>query len=117
MAIHMQKHKERRRVIRQVGQDLAIVIGNHAFPVVDISTVGVSFQGCHGKIGDTLTVAIVRISVPDDRVEAQLTLRDVSVTMSRAEFHPTMAVMRYVVQHIGEATGASPAYFKPTPPG
>lgn len=113
----MNKPQERRRHIRHVGQDMVAVMANQALPLINLSIAGLGFQGgglkVGLKVGDKVTVMLARMSDMADSIDATITVRSVSGTATHAEFHPTWALMRYLVAHIGEATGTVPTHFKP----
>ncbi len=111
MATDMEQQKDRRRQIRRVGQDLLVVIDRRAFPVIDISTEGVSFQGSGYGIGEVVKIRVARLSDTSDDVAATVTVRAVEDNVIRGEFRPNMPLLHYIISHIGEATGAKPAYF------
>ena len=108
----MGDHKERRRHIRKIGQGLIVLIGGRAFPVIDISTSGISFQATGNKVGDKIALKIAQIADIKDCADGIITVKSVSETATRGEFQPTVALMRYIVGHIGDATGTEPAYFR-----
>jgi hypothetical protein len=103
---------ERRRLPRKIGHGLAALIDGKAYPVIDISTGGVSFQGIGQKLGARLAMKIARMSDFSDCIDCVVTVKSEEGNVTRGEFLPTMALMRYIIGHIGEATGAEPAYFR-----
>ena len=103
---------ERRRLPRKIGHGLAALIDGKAHPVIDISTAGLSFQGIGQKLGSRLALKIVRMSDISDCIDCVITVKSEEGNVTRGEFQPTMALMRYIVGHIGETTGAEPAYFR-----
>ena len=108
----MPRITERRRLPRKIGQGLAALIDGKAHPVIDISTAGVSFQGIGQKMGAKLAVKIARMSDFNDCIDCVITVKSEEGNVTRGEFLPTMALMRYIIGHIGETTGAEPAYFR-----
>ena len=109
---HMPRTTERRRLSRKIGQGLAALINGKAHPVIDISTAGVSFQGIGQKMGAKLALKIARMSDFNDCIDCVITVKSEEGNVTRGEFQPTMALMRYIISHIGETTGAEPAYFR-----
>lgn len=103
---------ERRRLSRKVGQGLVLLIDGRAHPVVDISTAGVSFQSGRHKVGEKVRFKIAQLSDISDCIGGTITIKSVGETTVRGEFLPTMPLLRYIIRHIGEATGTEPAYFR-----
>ncbi|WP_245651099.1 PilZ domain-containing protein [Paramagnetospirillum marisnigri] len=97
---------------RKVGQGLVVLINGKVHPVIDISTAGVSYQAANHKIGATVALTIARLSDISDCIDAKITVISKDETVTRAEFKPTMPLLRYIISHIGEATRAVPAYFR-----
>lgn len=103
---------DRRRHLRKIGQGLVVLLDGRAHPVIDISTAGVSFQSSGHKVGAKITLRIARLADISDCVDGIITIKSVSDTTTRGEFQPTMPLLRYIIRHIGEATGTEPAYFR-----
>jgi len=115
----MNDTEERRQHPRQPGQGLVVMIGRRLFPIANISLSGLGFQGCGYQQEEVLKVQIARIDALEDRVDVTLTVRAVEDNMVRAEFHPTLPLMSYIVSHFGEVMGVSPTYpafRRPLPP-
>ncbi len=107
----MTNPKDRRRHARKVGQGLIVLIGGKVYPVVDISTVGLSFQATGYRGGDSIVLKLAQLTNISDCIEARITVTSSDNTVTRGEFKPTVPLLRYIISHIGEATGAEPAYF------
>ena len=107
----MAQFTERRRSIRKIGHGLVVLIDGRVHPVIDISTEGVSFQGAGHRIGARIELKIARLADISDCIGGAITIKSTGDTTVRGEFHPTMPLLRYIIQHIGEATGTHPAYF------
>lgn len=103
---------DRRTQIRKVGQGLVVLIDARVHPVVDISTAGVSFQAAGHKVGAKVSLKIARISDINDCIGGTITIKSAGDATTRGEFLPTMPLLRYIISHIGEATGTKPAYFR-----
>lgn len=103
---------ERRRLVRKIGQGLVVLINDRAHPVVDISTAGVCFQSSGHKVGERLRLKIAQLADINDCIEGTITVKSVGEATTRGEFLPTMPLLRYIISHIGEATGTEPAYFR-----
>ena len=103
---------DRRRTARRIGQGLVVLIDGRAHPVVDISTAGISFQSTGHKVGGKLGLKIARLANISDCVDGVITVKSSGDTTTRGEFQPTMPLLRYIIGHIGEATGTVPAYFR-----
>ena len=109
---HMPHTIERRHLPRKIGQGLAALIDGKAHPVMNISTAGISFQGTGQTLGAKLAMKIARTSDFNDCIDCVITVKSEEGNVTRGEFLPTMALMRYVIGHIGETTGTEPAYFR-----
>ena len=101
---------ERRINPRLAGHGLVMMIGRRVFPIANISITGLGFQGSGYRENEVLTVQIARINALEDCVPAVITVRSVQETMVRGEFHPTLPLMRYIIAHLSEVTGADPTY-------
>ncbi len=108
----MTQFKERRQHVRKMGDGLAVLINGKVFPVIDISVSGISFQGSGHWPGDRLRLTVAALHALDDSVEALVTIKATESGVVRAEFAPTAKLMRYIITHLGEVTGAEPAYFR-----
>jgi hypothetical protein len=108
----MNKQQERRQHIRKIGQGLVVLIDGRVHPVVDISTAGISFQAAGLKIGDRLKLKIAQLADISDCIGGVITIKSVNDTTTRGEFLPTVPLMRFIIAHMGEATGTVPAYFR-----
>ena len=108
----MMQDTDRRRLVRKIGQGLVVLIDGRAHPVVDISTAGISFQFSGPKIGAKLSLKIARLADLADCIDGVITIKSASENTLRGEFHPTVPLLRYIISHIGEATGTKPAYFR-----
>ncbi|WP_242442732.1 PilZ domain-containing protein [Magnetospirillum sp. 15-1] len=108
----MTQFKERRQHVRKMGDGLAVLINGKVFPVVDISVSGVSFQGSGHRPGDSIRLTVAALRSLDDSVEALVTIKATEGGIVRGEFAPTAKLMRYIITHLGEVTGAQPAYFR-----
>jgi hypothetical protein len=108
----MNQIKDRRHLVRKVGQGLVILIQDRAHTVVDISTAGVSFQTSGHQAGNTIPVKLARLIDINDCIEAKITVISAEESITRCEFKPTMPLLRYIIRHIGEATNTDPAYFR-----
>ncbi|KIM00259.1 hypothetical protein CCC_03047 [Paramagnetospirillum magnetotacticum MS-1] len=95
-----------------MGDGLAVLIDGKVFPVVNISISGVSFQGTGRKAGDRIRLTLSDLHSLDDTVEAIITVKGAEGGIVRGEFAPTTKLMRYILAHMGEITGAEPAYFR-----
>jgi hypothetical protein len=104
--------KERRQHARKMGDGLAVLIEGKVFPVIDISLAGISFQGSGFRPGDQVRLTVAALRALDDNVDAQVTIKVAESGVLRAEFAPTAKLMRYIIAHLGDVTGASPAYFR-----
>jgi len=109
----VEQFKERRRHIRRIGQGLVVVIGQRLHPIIDISITGVAFQTGGGAPGDQMTIRLAKMTDPLHGITATITVVEVTETVTRAEFQPTIALLRFIIGHISEVTGASPIYFVP----
>lgn len=112
MGFPMAQDTDRRRQLRKIGQGLVVLIDGRAHPVVDISTAGISFQSVGHKAGAKVSLKIAQLTNISDCIDGIITVKSVSDTTTRGEFHPTMPLLRYIIRHIGETTGAEPAYFR-----
>ncbi|MDO8605423.1 MAG: PilZ domain-containing protein [Phaeospirillum sp.] len=108
----MTQTPDRRNHIRKVGQGLVVLIDGRVHPVVDISIAGISFQAAGHTVGTKVSLKIARISDINDCIGGTITIKSAGDTTTRGEFLPTMPLLRYIIGHIGEATGTKPAYFK-----
>ncbi|BAE50404.1 hypothetical protein [Paramagnetospirillum magneticum] len=108
----MTQIKERRQHIRKMGDGLAVLIDGKVFPVVNVSISGVSFQGAGYRPGDRVRLTLAALQALDDNVEAMVTIKSADSGILRCEFSPTTKLMRYIVGHLGDVTGAEPAYFR-----
>jgi hypothetical protein len=108
----MIRQDDRRRYARKIGHGLVLLIDGRAHPVVDISTAGISFQASGHRLGSAITARLARLSKLDDCVDAKITVKGIGEATTHGEFRPTMALLRYIIGHIGEATGTQPAYFR-----
>lgn len=103
---------ERRRQPRRLGEGLILAIGGRAFPILDISVAGVSFQGAGYKPNDRITAILAEAGNPAAGVETTVTVRSTGNTVVRGEFYPTNKLMRFIMAHVGEVTGGAPSYFR-----
>ncbi|CCG41855.1 hypothetical protein [Magnetospirillum molischianum] len=108
----MDESEERRSHIRKVGQGLVVVIDRRIFPIVNISTAGLGFQATGYKVGDLVPIKIAKMLDLSTCVDATITVKSAEETITRGEFLPTMPLLRYIIDHIGEVTGVEPAYFR-----
>jgi hypothetical protein len=108
----MSSQQERRKIVRKIGQGLVVLIDDKALPVIDISTGGVAFQTLGQVLTGTVHARIARLADITDCVDAKIAVKLSDRTTTRGEFLPTMALLRYIIGHIGEATGTEPSYFK-----
>lgn len=108
----MTQTKERRQHIRKMGDGLAVLIDGKVHPLADISLAGLSFQGSGFRPGDRIRLTLAAVRSLDDCVEATVTVKVAEGGVIRGEFAPTAKLMRYIVAHLGEITGAEPAYFR-----
>jgi len=108
----MAQDADRRQTIRRIGQGLVVLIDGHVHPVIDISTAGVSFQSVGHAVNARLHLKIARVADMNDCIDGTITVKSVGETVTRGEFQPTMPLLRYIISHMGEATGAVPAYFR-----
>lgn len=108
----MTQIKERRQHIRKMGDGLAVLIDGKVHPLTDISLSGVSFQGSGVRPGDRIRLSLAAVRALDDCVEAVVTVKVAESGIIRGEFSPTAKLMRYIVGHLGDVTGAEPAYFR-----
>ncbi|EME68365.1 hypothetical protein H261_18707 [Paramagnetospirillum caucaseum] len=108
----MTQFKERRQHVRKMGDGLAVLIDGRVFPVLDISLSGVSFQGNGFRPGDRVRLTVAALHSFDDSVEAVVIIKSLDAGILRGEFAPTARLMRYIVAHLGDVTGAEPAYFR-----
>ena len=95
---------ERRRVGRQNGQGLVVLMDGQVHTVVDISVNGVSFQGRGLAVGQTISVRLARLVDLSDAVDAKVTVKGLTGSVVHGEFHGTLSLMRYVVGKIGPDT-------------
>lgn len=108
----MAQETDRRQTIRRIGQGLVALIDGHVHPVIDISTAGLSFQSAGHAVNDRLHLRIARVTDMSDCIDGTITVKSVGETVTRGEFQPTMPLLRYIIGHMGEATGTAPAYFR-----
>ncbi|ARJ67849.1 hypothetical protein WV31_20450 [Magnetospirillum sp. ME-1] len=108
----MTQIKERRQHVRKLGDGLAVLIDGKVYPLTDISLSGVSFQGSGVRPGDRIRLSLAAVRSLDDCVEAVVTVKVAEGGIVRGEFSPTAKLMRYIVAHLGDVTGAEPAYFR-----
>ncbi len=108
----MFQFNERRRHVRRVGEGLIVLIDGRGYSIVDISIAGLSFQTSGHRVGERVALKIARLTDLNDGVEGRITVVDSSDAVTRGQFLPTARLMHYIVGHIAEATGVSPAYFK-----
>ncbi|CUW40907.1 protein of unknown function [Magnetospirillum sp. XM-1] len=108
----MTQIKERRQHARKMGDGLAVLIDGKVFPLLDVSLAGLSFQGNGMRPGDRVRLTLAAVRSLDDCVEAMVTVKVAEGGVIRGEFSPTAKLMRYIVAHLGEITGAEPAYFR-----
>jgi hypothetical protein len=107
----VQQFKERRRHIRKIGQGLVMLIDGRVYPIVDISTAGISFQAGDQVIGAVIDLKLAAMTDLGKGIEARITINSNNGTITRGEFHPTVPLLRFIIGHIGEVTGTVPAYF------
>jgi hypothetical protein len=103
---------ERRQHMRKMGDGLAVLIDGKVFPVVDVSISGISFQATGFRPGDRIRLSLAALHSLEDSVEAMVTVKTMDGGILRGEFAPTAKLMRYIVTHLGQVTGAAPAYFR-----
>lgn len=103
---------ERRRQPRRLGEGLILLIDGRAFPVLDISVAGISFQATGYKPNDRIAATLTETANPAAGVETSITVRAVGNGVVRGEFYPTNKLMRFIMAHVGEVTGGAPSYFR-----
>ncbi|RAU22755.1 PilZ domain-containing protein [Paramagnetospirillum kuznetsovii] len=103
---------DRRKLPRKVGQGLIVLIDGRAHTVIDISTAGIAFQTCGSPKGSIVSLKLAQLADISNCIEAKITVVSSQETITRGEFKPTMPLLRYIISHIGEATGTEPAYFR-----
>jgi len=108
----MDETDDRRHQIRKIGQGLVVVIDRRIFPLVTISTAGLAFQATGYKVGESVAIKIAKMLDLNCSVDATITVSSAEETITRGEFLPTMPLLRYVIDHIGDVTGVEPAYFR-----
>jgi len=108
----MDETDNRRGPIRKIGQGLVVVIERRIFPLVSITTAGLVFQATGYKVGDQVALKIAKMLDLTACVEATIRVTSAEETITRGEFQPTMALLHYIIDHIGEVTGVEPAYFR-----
>ena len=93
----MTQSEERRRVARQHGQGLAVLMNDQVHTVVDISVDGVAFQCRSLTVGEQIKIRVARLTDLEDGVDARATVREVTGSVVHAEFHGTLTLIRYVL--------------------
>jgi len=91
---------------------LVVLIEDRVYPVIDISVSGISFQNSAHPVGSSVKLKLAQLNNLDDSVDGTITVRAASDTITRGEFSANMALLRYIVTHIGKLTGATPSFFK-----
>lgn len=107
----MDESEGRHNPIRRIGQGLVVVIERRIYPIVSISTAGLGFQATGYKVGDHVRMKIAKMLDLNTGVEATLAVTSAEETITRGEFLPTIPLLRYIIDHIGEVTGVEPSYF------
>lgn len=100
------------RRIRKIGQGLVVLIDGRSYPVIDISTIGITFQAVGHKVGAAVRLKIAQLANISDCIDGVITVKSSGDTTTRGEFRPTIPLMRYIIGHMGEATATEPAYFR-----
>jgi len=106
----MKQTKERRRHIRYLGQGMVVVIEGQGYPVIDISTSGIHFQGGSFELGAVVPLKLMRLKGKQDSVDGSIIVKAVGTT-TRGEFRPTMPLLRFIIRHLSEVTGVRATYF------
>lgn len=111
--------QERRKHVRHLAENLQVLIDGKAYPLINISTGGVYFQGQGFYAGNPLSLVIR--SLHDEKDSVATVARVVAVTDSavHAEFtKANVPLLNFVIGHIGQAMGVKPHFFKkPTAQG
>lgn len=98
--------------IRKIGQGLVVVIDRRIYPIVTLSTAGLGFQATGYKVGEQIRMKITKMLDLNGGVDATLSVTSAEETITRGEFLPTIPLLRYIIDHIGEVTGVEPSYFR-----
>jgi hypothetical protein len=108
----MNQVDDRRRHVRKIGQGLVVLIDRRIFPIVNISTAGISFQATGYAVGETVSLKLAKMTDLKNAVDATISVKSAEEAITRGEFHPTMSLLRFIIDHIGDVTGVEPAYFR-----
>ena len=103
---------DRRRHSRHEGAGLVIEIEGQSFPVVDVSTGGISLRDLDRKIGDRFRLVLTRSGgLAGIATECQVVGKD--GRLLRLSFtRPTLPLLRLVVAHVSTLTGVAPHLLK-----
>jgi len=108
----MDESEDQRHQIRKIGQGLVVVIDRRIYPIVTLSTAGLGFQATGYKVGEHVRMKITKMLDLNAGIDATLSVTSAEETITRGEFLPTIPLLRYIIDHIGEVTGVSPSYFR-----
>lgn len=107
------KQRDRRQNPRCYGRDLLVSNNGQGYPVLNISEGGLCFEGTPFAVGQTVVLTLSSLAKPADGVNAECRV----VTVRQGNTHlaftsVTMALLTFVMSHIGEVLGVSPYYFR-----
>lgn len=110
--IQVETIRERRQHPRRMGEGMVVIVNDRAYPVLDVSIAGISFQSSGHRVEDRLKATLAMLADMSDCVEVGLTIKAAGGSILRAEFQPTAKLMRYIVMHQSKVSGGQPAYFR-----
>lgn len=103
---------DRRRHSRHEGAGLVVEIEGQSFPVVDVSTGGISLRDLDRKIDDRFRLVLTRSGgLAGIATECQVVGKE--GRLLRLSFtRPTLPLLRLVVAHVSTLTGVAPHLLK-----
>lgn len=108
----MSRRTRPRRGARHFGENLSVVVNGESYPVLNISSSGLSFRGVPLGDGIVATLQVGSDQEPERKVDATCVVTAIRKDVTHVSFtRVTMTLLTFIIDHIGTVLGVEPYYF------
>lgn len=108
----MSRRAKQRTGARHFGENLSVTVNGESYPVLNISSGGLSFRGLPFDDGTVATLTVGSDQEPDRKVETTCVVTAIRKDVTHVSFtRVTMTLLTFIIDHIGSVLGVEPYYF------